>query len=569
MPLTGNLTPRNIDEDLFSGGTIVGNVTITGNLTINGNFNFGQASVENLFLGDDDYIGFGNVVATPDVKMGWNTTQTADALFLSTATAQNVMILAETGDWAYDFAHAAQTNPTLYIQSATQSATQWLSLAHNQTNAVYNTGIGAHTFTQAVSASGAPSTVIVTGAAHTGITAATEAIGINLNQSATKTWVAGAGPLAIQREVLIQAPTYVGNVGGALTITDAATLAVNAGPTAGANMTITRSWAAILYGNIAAGDGASTAPAYSFFNDPDSGIYSSAANTVGIIAGGGTSCSFTAGTVRPGTSGILSANSTTGMIIKSAKNDGVGVEHTIIGTTQAIADATSTLLSVQNNGTTKFSVMYNGSPKLINNTWLSAVDNAGTGTVNMFKVNTSDTIDIGAALNVGTLAVTADAGAVVLIDMPVSATPAAGTEESYAFAVDSTNILKIYAESNNAGGIQYPSAKMATRFLGLQGADVASAGTIALTNGNVFELTGTTTVTLISNLGWQDGSEVTLVANESVTIAHATATSGTNITILLAGAVDFDMTANDTLTFVLCSTTAGGQAWREKARTAI
>ncbi|MFA5340674.1 MAG: hypothetical protein WC332_02750 [Clostridia bacterium] len=108
------------------------------------------------------------------------------------------------------------------------------------------------------------------------------------------------------------------------------------------------------------------------------------------------------------------------------------------------------------------------------------------------------------------------------------------------------------------------------RELGKQGADVASATNLALgTDGNCFEITGTTKIDLLSNVGWQNGSVITLFANENVTIDHATATSGTNVTILLAGAGDYNMTANDSLTLCLSETTAGGQAWREIARTAI
>ena len=59
----------------------------------------------------------------------------------------------------------------------------------------------------------------------------------------TKTWAAGAGPLATQREVIFRGPTYVGDAGGALTISDAATVAINAAPTAGANLVITRAMA--------------------------------------------------------------------------------------------------------------------------------------------------------------------------------------------------------------------------------------------------------------------------------------------------------------------------------------
>lgn len=107
------------------------------------------------------------------------------------------------------------------------------------------------------------------------------------------------------------------------------------------------------------------------------------------------------------------------------------------------------------------------------------------------------------------------------------------------------------------------------RIRGNQGADVPSGTSLTLTLGNVFEVTGTTQIDQILTTGWQEGSEVTLVFNESVTVRHGIATSGSNVTIKLAGAANFSATADDTLTLVLCSTTAGGQAWREKCRSAI
>lgn len=127
------------------------------------------------------------------------------------------------------------------------------------------------------------------------------------------------------------------------------------------------------------------------------------------------------------------------------------------------------------------------------------------------------------------------------------------------------------ALARNLTGIQPRLAddSGAARWLGGQGADVASASTITLGSGNSFELTGTTAVNLITNTGWTEGSIITLIANESVTINHATATSGAAVTILLAGAANFAMTANDTLTLIYSSTTAGGVAWREISRTAI
>lgn len=321
----------------------------------------GALEGSSLFWDDDEYIRMGNTAAAPDVRLGWNTTQTVDGWYFGTSDEQNTMIIAENGDRAFDFAHAAQTNPTLFIHSAVQNTSQWISFAHsgaagagvittgtgpltlapngaslNLTNVaagvfiIANTGdnsqlqfrtkpttsvavpavefrsdalvapmsavagtqtffeldftlnqggtagyrgifvnvtetttgsgtklfadfqvgaasrltisnTGALTITEGANTSGTPSVFVITGAAHTGITAATETIGLNFNQSATKTWAAGAGPLATQREVFLQRPTYAGDAGGALTITTATLFSLGGNPVDGANMTITTS----------------------------------------------------------------------------------------------------------------------------------------------------------------------------------------------------------------------------------------------------------------------------------------------------------------------------------------
>jgi len=68
----------------------------------------------------------------------------------------------------------------------------------------------------------------------------------------------------------------------------------------------------------------------------------------------------------------------------------------------------------------------------------------------------SGSVVFNASPEVGTFEVYADSGAVNLIDMQVSDTPAAGTEESYTFSIDSSSdaFLKIYAEADSSGGIQ-------------------------------------------------------------------------------------------------------------------
>jgi len=105
------------------------------------------------------------------------------------------------------------------------------------------------------------------------------------------------------------------------------------------------------------------------------------------------------------------------------------------------------------------------------------------------------------------------------------------------------------------------------RFRQTQGVDVASvAGAIAVgSDGNTFELTGTNAVTLISNAGWQNGSEITLVFTSTATLTDGTANSGTDIGMELAGGANFTGSADDVVVLVL-SEMGGTQRWREKSR---
>ena len=110
------------------------------------------------------------------------------------------------------------------------------------------------------------------------------------------------------------------------------------------------------------------------------------------------------------------------------------------------------------------------------------------------------------------------------------------------------------------------SSVLSGRLQAHKGADVASADEITLgTDGNYFDITGTTTINHINNAGWQNGSVVVLQFDASVTVTHnAGSPTGSEASILLSGASNFSATANDTLMLVYDGTT-----FREVARTAI
>jgi len=69
--------------------------------------------------------------------------QTPDSWLFGVPALSNAMVVCEKADMGVDFAHAQQTNPTIFIHSADATdTTQWISLAHDQTDAVISSGKG-------------------------------------------------------------------------------------------------------------------------------------------------------------------------------------------------------------------------------------------------------------------------------------------------------------------------------------------------------------------------------------------------------------------------------------------
>jgi hypothetical protein len=107
-------------------GPIVNNsgITVTGSL----------ATVDNIGY----YVGTG-----ADSTFIYSTAQTPDATQLTTGADSRAIIVVETADAAFDFAHPLQTNPTIFVHSANQSTTEWISMTHDATNGVLDVGAGS------------------------------------------------------------------------------------------------------------------------------------------------------------------------------------------------------------------------------------------------------------------------------------------------------------------------------------------------------------------------------------------------------------------------------------------
>ena len=156
-------------------------------------------------------------------------------------------------------------------------------------------------------------------------------------------------------------------------------------------------------------------------------------------------------------------------------------------------------------------------------------------------------------------------GASILQKLKISITTGSGTATTIRMMSAYTPNLPDYSRFLLSRNAAYLTGRLQEK----QGADVASANNLVLgSDGNVFEITGTTQINLVSNLNWQNGSQITLLFTSTPTVKHNQATSGTNITIQLAGAVDFVASAGDVLTLVL-SEIGGTQAWRERSRAVI
>jgi hypothetical protein len=95
-----------------------------------------------------------------------------------------------------------------------------------------------------------------------------------------------------------------------------------------------------------------------------------------------------------------------------------------------------------------------------------------------------------------------------------------------------------------------------------KGADVASANDLTLgSDGNVFVITGTTTINAITNTNWQAGSTITLIFTGATTVKHNTAGGAGTSRIFLAGSIDLTTANHTTLTL-----SHDGTQWQEASR---
>lgn len=138
--------------------------------------------------------------------------------------------------------------------------------------------------------------------------------------------------------------------------------------------------------------------------------------------------------------------------------------------------------------------------------------------------------------------------------------PIAGTAASPSVRVNSSN-SGFYASASNGVALSCNGTQvwrsnssaqiMNLRFVQSKGANVASSTSMSLgTGGNLFQITGSTTISRISATNWTDGAIITLRLPSGITIEHLSA-SGSGAQMNLAGSANLTTAATTYITFIL------------------
>lgn len=190
----------------------------------------------------------------------------------------------------------------------------------------------------------------------------------------------------------------------------------------------------------------------------------------------------------------------------------------------------------------------------------STANSAGSVAVGAITLNQGLRVKAGNDSLSGSSNVTTNEG-IIIINPNTDANHTMGTNIGLSIEdQDGTGITDGYAIKTGTGKVD-----LGDRLNTNKGLDVASASTITLGRGNVFAVTGTTTINHITTTGWKAGSIIVLKFTASVTVTHNASTPPANTAAaLLSGSGNFNATANDNLGLMY-----DGGGWVEIFRTVI
>lgn len=465
-----------------------------------------------------------------DTACEYDTAQTPDALVCGVSSDSNNLIITEKGDINTDYAHAQQTNPTLFIHAADQTdTTKWISISHDGTDGVIDTAKGEISIPDGVQvlASSAFGDDAAPDKTHDTLTASTlidVAALVTTTPSrtmkiATNNYLSfniASGNVATQARagrnivdiLATDGATYTTNIFPAYnSFTNRSASSTIAQATSSYNITDNIAGGTITRGegsaNLVLNEGAGTiTTAYSSFNrvgNSGAGSIGTAYGNYGFILNSG------AGTITNAYAGFFGINKTAG----------------------TITNAYGLYIDAITSGGTNYAIYSAGGQSY----------HAGNFT-------------IGTLGSLFTPSVVGSGGV-------ISISPVSGSGVRFYMTGETAQVDNV---TNTANFQVYG------RTLGTQGTDVASANDLTLGNdGNTFEITGAVQINGIITTGWTNGSEVELLFASTPTLKHDTISGVGTARLYLANSADALMTAGSRMKLKL-SEIGGVVAWRETGR---
>ena len=154
-----------------------------------------------------------------DAHLAWNTTQTTSSPTLGLGTGNSFLVIRK-GDMGYNFAFPSQTNPALVVFSGSQNTSRYISLQHNQSNGIVNSGTGS----LLLQVSGSTRlTVSATGISAADIGSGTLAVargGTNIASYTTGNYIRASGATTLAQRTPGQVLSDVGGVATIASRTD-------------------------------------------------------------------------------------------------------------------------------------------------------------------------------------------------------------------------------------------------------------------------------------------------------------------------------------------------------------